>query len=1011
MRTRIGQWLGVVAAPGLMLGLLAASAPESPKTEAAAAPAALSKAADATFEKDIHAFTQKYCYECHGNGEHKADIALDKYTSLADVQKDAKTWELVLEKVHRHEMPPDDADAQPTEQERDLVSDWIDRSLHQYDPANPDPGRVTLHRLNRAEYANTIRDLTGVDYRASEDFPPDDSGYGFDNIGDVLSLPPMLMEKYLSAADTILDRAIPTDPITASKKTFPAYLLASGFNDKGPQEGGWVGLISLEEGHVTLDSFIPAPGEYKITFEAYGERTGGYSSAGVGYKDSTVPTDGETPKMSMRVDETVVAHFALENDSKANPKDYSMEIGLPAGPQEIHVVMDRVRGGTNENIITNGRVGQQQKGKGWIRSMTIEGPLPGIITHYRADQLVVTGPGNFTSAHERLMTGNGQVSTKLKVEKEGDYILRATAYARQAGDEPTKMDFQLNGKSVHTFDVLAPASRLQLPGERVFSNHPAALTLQRAVPETYETRQHLTPGEYTFSAGLINEFFDPENKNPNLTQRMLAIESLEIADLTKPFAQPQMTAAMQPYFANVVTGSKTDRARAIITQFARRAWRGPVAPAEIDRLMKLFALADSNGEPFAVSVKLAMKGVLVSPHFLFRSAMAQPGTVAQLAPGSGPVKIPVVAALESKAKPAGSLSVPVDDYTLASRLSYFLWSTTPDDELLTLAEKGQLRAHLDEQVKRMIASPKAQALVDNFAGQWLQFRSLATFSPDVKVLNNYYNAWPELCEEMEQETGLFFNHIMREDRSIIDFLTADYTFVNEDLANFYGLPGVTGEDFRQISLKDTPRRGVLTQGSTLILTSNPTRTSPVKRGKWVLENLLGAPPPPPPPNVPILDEETQLTGTLRQQMEQHRANPTCASCHARMDPIGFGLENFDAAGEWRDSDGQAAVDASGTLLTGESFKNAIDLVQILADKKRTDFQRCVAEKMLTYALGRGLEFYDRATTDQIVKQLDQNDNRFSVLILGVVHSVPFQQMRRADAQPPAVSPTAKVARD
>ncbi len=1017
MRKRKGIWLMALVAPGL-LAALAADAPTAPppgskpaETPATPAAAALPKPENATYEKDIHAFTEKYCYECHGDGMHKANVALDKYQTLADVQKDAKTWELVLEKVHLHEMPPDDADAQPTEQERDLLIDWIDRAVHQYDPANPDPGRNTLHRLNRAEYANSIRDLTGVNYNAGDDFPPDDSGYGFDNIGDVLSLPPMLMEKYLSAADTVLDRAIPTDPIVPRKQTFPAYLLASGFNDLGPQAGGWVHLISLEEGHVTLDQFIPAPGEYKISFEAYGDRTGGYSTAGVGYRDPSVPTDPEVPQMSLRLGETIFGQFTIDADSKDQPAEYSAEISLPAGPQEVHAVMQRVRGGDNENVIINGRVGRQQHGVAWVRSMTIEGPLPGAIMHYRADQLTASGSGNDTAAGERFINGAGGVSVKFTVPKAGDYILRATAYAQQAGDEPTKMDFRMDGQSLHTFDVLAHAGRLQLPGERVFSNHPAALTLQHGVPQVYEFRAHLTPGAKTFSAELRNPFADPQNENPNLRERTLTIQSLEIVDLSQPFAQPQMSEAMKPYFSQPVTPeNKTARARDILTRFAQRAWRGPVDPAEIDRLMKLFALADHNGETFEVSVKLAMKGVLVSPHFLFREAAPDNRALADTA--ARPVKIPVRASAAGAPPPApatASLGVPVDEYTLASRLSYFLWSSTPDDELLDLAGKGQLRAHLDEQVKRMLASPKAQALVDNFAGQWLQFRSLATFSPDAKVLQNYYNAWPELCAEMEQETGLFFDYIMREDRSVMDFLTADYTFVNEDLANYYGLPGVVGENFRKVSLAGTPRRGVLTQGSTLILTSNPTRTSPVKRGKWVLDNLLGTPPPPPPPNVPVLDEETQLTGTLRQQMEQHRANPTCASCHARMDPLGFGLENFDAAGEWRDNDGQAPIDASGVLLTGESFKSATELVQILANKKRADFLRCISEKMLTYGLGRGLEYYDRATTDQMVKQLEANGDKFSALILGVVHSVPFQEMRRTEAAPAPPADAAKVA--
>ncbi len=496
-----------------------------------------------------------------------------------------------------------------------------------------------------------------------------------------------------------------------------------------------------------------------------------------------------------------------------------------------------------------------------------------------------------------------------------------------------------------------------------------------------------------------------------MQRRTLTIQSLEVVDLSQPFVQPKITEAMAPYFGPEVTAAnKTARARAILTQFTHRAWRGPVAPAEIDRLMNLFALADKNGEPFQQSVKVAMSAVLVSPRFLFRAEGADAAALAAPATGSQVIKTALPLAAPA-ANPAPKLGVPVDELTLASRLSFFLWSSTPDDELLRLAENHQLRAHLAGQVERMLASPKSHALVDNFAGQWLQFRSLSTFNPDKEVLQGYYNEWAILCDEMEQETGLLFDYIMRQDRSVMDFLTADYTFVNDDLANYYGLMGVRGAEFRRVSIKDTPRRGVLTQGSVLVLTSNPTRTSPVKRGKWVLDNLLGTPPPPPPPNVPVLDEERQLTGTLRQQMEQHRANPTCASCHARMDPIGFGLENFDAIGAWRDKEGTSDIDSSGTLLTGETFHGAAELTQILATKKKGDFLRCLSEKMLTYALGRGLEYYDRAATDQITAQLEKNGDKFSALILGVVTSVPFQEMRRTDAVPgpPEEKNSAKVA--
>ena len=323
----------------------------------------------------------------------------------------------------------------------------------------------------------------------------------------------------------------------------------------------------------------------------------------------------------------------------------------------------------------------------------------------------------------------------------------------------------------------------------------------------------------------------------------------------------------------------------------------------------------------------------------------------------------------------------------------------PDDELLGLAERGELRANLAAQTRRLLASPKAHALVENFAGQWLQIRSLETFAPDRKLFPEFD---PVLRAAMQRETELFFEHVMRADRSVFDFLTGDYTFVNARLAKFYGIAGITGDEFQKVSLAGTPRRGVLTHAGVLTLTSNPTRTSPVKRGKWVLENLLGTPPPPPPPDIPELDDKSrQLAGTLRQQLEQHRTNPNCASCHARMDPIGFGLENFNAIGAWRDKDGDAPVDAAGILASGDKFANAVELSALLAQKRRWEFTHSMAERMLTYALGRGTEHYDRPAVDKIAEHLEQGGDRFSALVLAVVDSFPFQN-RRADA-PAALS--------
>jgi hypothetical protein len=292
-------------------------------------------------------------------------------------------------------------------------------------------------------------------------------------------------------------------------------------------------------------------------------------------------------------------------------------------------------------------------------------------------------------------------------------------------------------------------------------------------------------------------------------------------------------------------------------------------------------------------------------------------------------------------------------------------------------------------VKRMLKDPKSRALVENFGGQWLQLRNLRIASPDAKTFPSYDD---ELRAAMQHETEAFFEHIVREDRPVLDFLNANYTFANERLAKHYGLKEVTGEKFQRVSLKGTGRAGVLTQGAILTLTSNPTRTSPVKRGKYVLENILGTPPPPAPPNVPEL-QEVKLTGTLRQRLEQHRENPTCASCHARMDPIGFGFENFDGVGAYREKDEDFPIDPSGQLVSGESFNGAPALAAMLAKSKREEFVRCLSEKMLTYAIGRGPEFYDKCALDEISKGVSRKGYRFSSLILEIVRSVPFQQRR------------------
>jgi hypothetical protein len=406
-------------------------------------------------------------------------------------------------------------------------------------------------------------------------------------------------------------------------------------------------------------------------------------------------------------------------------------------------------------------------------------------------------------------------------------------------------------------------------------------------------------------------------------------------------------------------------ARRIIEPLAHRAYRRPVSSAELKELTSLVTIAQKRGDSFQQGIRLALEAILVNPNFLFR--------------------------VERDAGAAGTVHR-ISDLELASRLSYFLWSSMPDDELLALAEANRLHTPdvLHAQMKRLLTDKRSRSLVENFAGQWLQFRNLDVLKPDPQKFPEFDAS---LREAMRTETQMFFAAIVKDDRSILDFLDGRFSFVNERLAKHYGMDGVTGREFRRVDLDGSQRSGVLTQASVLTVSSYPTRTSPVIRGKWVLENLLDTPPPPPPPDVPPLNEgAVGTTVSLREQLEKHRANPVCAGCHARMDPIGFGLENYDAIGRYRTMDGKFSIDSSGTLPSGKSFSGAAELKTILRNDPQT-FTRALTVKLLTHALGRGLEPYDRPAVATITQRVQQSDYRSSALIQAIVDSVPFQMRR------------------
>lgn len=601
------------------------------------------------FEQHIRPLLKNLCYDCHAEGTGEGGLEFDAYDSAEKLIADQKLWGKVWDNVLTETMPPAEM-TQPTAAERKLLSRWIAQTVFQMDAAAPDPGRVTIRRLNREEYRWSVYDLLGVDFPVYDHFPTDDTGYGFDTIGDVLTVPPPLIEKYFSAAEQVL-----------------------------------------------------------------------------------------RPLM---------------------------------------------------------------------------GPLP---------------------------------------------------------------------------------------------DHESAL-YQRV-----------------FFAGKPPAEADPQR----------------------------------------------DYAHEILKRFATRAFRRPVDDALLERLLRLVGLPLAE-QPvsFEDSVSRVLIAILVSPRFLYRAEYQS----------------------DLEHPPHAH---PLDDYALASRLSYFLWSSIPDQQLSELAAAGRLRNELGAQLERMLADPKSDRFAENFVGQWLRMRDVE----GVHIAKPLSDIMGNLRPTMRRETELLFAHVMRKDRDVIELITADYTFLDARLAEYYGIPGVESKKMRLVKIPaDYPRGGVLTHGSVLLVTSNPDRTSPVKRGQFILENILGTPAPPAPPDVPPLEEATRGVTwhlTMRERLALHREDPLCASCHDSMDPLGLGLENFDPIGLWRDTDDGMEIDPSGQLVSGEEFSGVMELREILSRKRRL-FYRCLTRKMIIYALGRGIEYTDTLEIENIVDAMLEGEGRFSTMLLGIVESPQFLLRRGYD---------------
>jgi Protein of unknown function (DUF1592)/Protein of unknown function (DUF1588)/Protein of unknown function (DUF1587)/Protein of unknown function (DUF1585)/Protein of unknown function (DUF1595) len=809
------------------------------------------QASSEEFQKVVAPVLSKSCIGCHNDRARIGNLSLQVYTDGATALAHPEVWQKVLNKLAAGEMPPRNA-APLAAAELSAVIAWIKNVPGVTDTTAASSagsaGRVTARRLNRVEYNNTIRDLLGVAARPADQFPVDDSGYGFDNNGDVLSVSPLLMEKYMQAAKDLSRLAVYGEPVP-EKPTRIVRLL----NRRSPDAHD-----VLSSGNAGI--YLP------------------YSLRGAMYGSFTFPVDAEY-EFRLRI-----ANFRGDNDADL--------------PDEEKARRDEER-----------------------RKLAEQRRL------------------------ERLKAGGAAAVQAPRVPREPTpEELKAREEAARRAAPPRKLILAVDG---------APVISTVIEGNSSFGYSQGEFTARVAV----KAGSRFIRASYPELANLDNPL---QNINPDM-RRGLFVDYLDIVGPFNPSkARP---ASYQRVFICAETTPRC--ARTILTSLLERAYRRPVTEAEIAAKLALVTLAQREGDTFEEGIRLALQAILASPSFLFR--------------------------VESDPK------AQVSDIELASRLSYFLWASMPDPELMKLAKSGELGRPpvLEAQVRRMLADAKSYNLVDNWAAQWLQLRNLGRTKPDP---TRFPKVDDELLDAMRTETSMFIAAIIKEDRSILDIIDAPFTFLNGPLARHYGITGVDGEEFRRVTLDGAQRSGVLTQAAILTVASYPTRTSIPIRGKWVMENLLGTPPPPPPDNVPALNESNVGTEvSLRQRLEQHRRDPSCSPCHNVMDPIGFGLENYDAVGAWRTMDGKFPIESSGTLPDGRRFSGSKELKAIL--KGQSDqFVRNVTEKLLTYSLGRGLERFDRPTVDAISRQVAANDYKFSSLVLEVVKSAPFR-MKTVDGKP------------
>ena len=838
------------------------------------------------FETHIRPMLEHHCYGCHSIGEKNGNIAFDEIEG--DVRQSQIFWHKVLLQLRSKSMPPL-GEAEPTDEQRTLAMTWIKSEVFRHDPKRPDPGVVTVRRLNRVEYRNSIRDLTGVEYDTNSNFPADDTGYGFDNISDVLTISPLLLEKYISAAKEIVRKAVPVVSGVAPRRTI---------------EGGKFKKETLND--LQINPIVTATPKEQPVANQFGRPAQG-------------PPKDEPTTLTMSYKEHSIGKLTT---NVAIAGMYTIEVHMRAAEQFVDNLFD-----------------------------------------YNRCKMVFRVDDELLVDREFVRQGNEELSMLFDLSlQSGDHEL-VFEVTPIAPDQPQIRYLRLIVKSI---TLIGPAGN-----------------------------------EYLVSPPNYDRYFPKPIPKSSSEQRVYAAE--------------------------------------LLRQFAYRAYRRPVEAETVERLASFAESVYENGhETFESGIARAMTAILASPRFLFR----EEGVVRD----------------EESADPW------VDDYSIASRLSYFLWSTLPDQELIQLADRGALRDNLDKQVDRMINDPRSSAFFQNFVGQWLQSREVESVTIDAFAVARREsdarpgaNANPEADRErrnflrnkpaadltdaekaeleklqnfrqgfggrnrgpnfddkikraMRAETEMLFQNILKNDLPLTELIDCDYTFLNEDLAKFYEIPmldPIKGNEMRRVALPvGSLRGGILTQGTFLAVTSNPNRTSPVKRGLFILENVLGSPVAAPPPNIPSLEDAASKKDgkkqSLRETLAIHRENAVCSSCHNKMDPIGLAFENFNALGRFREKEFGEAVDVAGTLSSGEAFTSVTDLKKALVKNHKQEIYYCMAEKMLTYALGRGLDYRDNYALDDIAQRIEMSGGKARALLDGVVHSTQFLKRRNTDDV--AVSP-------